>query len=81
MNVEVDDVTQPTRQREVAALVEQLTRSAPDKVAVEMEPKSDSPAITAYEKFTLADLLKDRNEITQIGFRLAHRMRYRAVHS
>ena len=79
VNVEVDDVMQPKRQREIAAVVEQLARFAPNKVAVEMEPKPDTHTIAAYEKFTPADLLKDRNDITQIGFRLAHRMKHRAV--
>ena len=79
VNVEVDDVTQPKRQREIAALVEQLARFAPTKVAVEMEPTPNTSAIAAYGKFTPADLLTDRNEITQIGFRLAHRMKHRAV--
>lgn len=79
VNIQVDDVTQPKRQRQIAALVEQLARFAPTKVAVEMEPKSDTSAIAAYEKFTPADLLKNRNEITQIGFRLAYRMKHRAV--
>ena len=79
VNIQVDDVTQPKRQREIALLVEQLARFAPTKVAVEMEPRPDIAAIAAYEKFTPADLLKDRNEITQIGFRLAHRMKHRSV--
>ena len=79
VNVEVDEVAQPKRQREIAALVEQLARFAPTKVAVEMEPKPDTFAIAAYEKYTHVDSLIDRNEITQIGFRLAHRMKHGAV--
>ena len=79
VNVQVDDVTLPKRQREIAALVEQLARFAPTKVAVEMEPTPHTAEIAAYEKFAPADLLTDRNEITQIGFRLAHRMKHRAV--
>jgi len=79
VNVEVDDVTLPKRQRELAALTEQLARFAPPKVAVEMVPKLDTFAIAEYEKFTPAVLLKDRNEIVQIGFRLAHRMKHRTV--
>ncbi|MBC7710257.1 MAG: hypothetical protein H7203_09360, partial [Rhizobacter sp.] len=67
------------RQRELAALIEQLARFAPTKVAVEMEPQAGTAEVAAYQKFTPADLLKDRNEITQIGFRLAHRMKHRSV--
>jgi hypothetical protein len=79
VNIEADDVTLPKRQRELAALAEQLARFAPTKIAVEMVPKLDTMAIAAYEKFTPADLLKDRDEITQIAFRLAHRMKHSAV--
>ena len=79
VNVAVDDVTLPKRQRELAALTEQLARFAPTKVAVEMVPKLNTFAISAYENFTPATLLKDRNEITQIGFRLANRMKHQAV--
>jgi len=50
-----------------------LAQFAPTKVAVEMVPKLDSFAVADYEKFSPNDLLKDRNEITQIGFRLAQR--------
>ena len=79
VNVEVDDVTAPKRQRELAVLTEQLARFAPTKVAVEMVPKRDTFAIAEYAKFTPAALLKDRNEIVQIGFRLAHRMKHPSV--
>lgn len=79
VNIEADDVTLPKRQLELAVLAEQLARFAPTKVAVEMVPTLDSFVIAAYEKFTPADLLNDRNEIAQIGFRLAKRMKHRAV--
>jgi hypothetical protein len=80
-NMAADDVTKPRRQKELAQLTEQLARFAPTKVMVEMVPSKDSATIPAYEKFTPADLLKDKNEITQIGFRLAHRMKHSAVYA
>ncbi len=81
VNMATDDVTSPRRQKELAQLTEQLARFAPTKVMVEMQPATDSATIPAYEKFTSADLLKDKNEITQIGFRLAHRMKHKAVYA
>jgi Family of unknown function (DUF5694) len=81
INLEVDDVTKPKRQKELVTLTEQLAKFAPTKVAVEMVPRLDSPTIPAYEKFTPAELLKDKNEIVQIGFRLAHRMKHTAVYA
>lgn len=46
-----------------------------------MVPKLDSFAVADYEKFSPNDLLKDRNEITQIGFRLAQRMKHSVVYA
>jgi Family of unknown function (DUF5694) len=80
-NMAADDVTKPHRQKQLARLTEQLARFAPTKIMVEMQPANDSATIPAFEKFTPADLLKDRNEITQIGFRLAHRMKHAAVYA
>jgi Family of unknown function (DUF5694) len=81
VNMQVDDVTQPKRQKELAALVEQLTKFAPTKVAVEVTARTDDFVYPAYRTFTPADLLKDKNEITQIGFRLAHRMKHENVYA
>ncbi len=72
-------MTLPKRQRELAVLTKQLVKFAPTKVAVEMVPKPHTFAIAEYEKFTPTALLKDRNEIVQIGFRLAHRLKHRTV--
>jgi hypothetical protein len=79
INLEVDDVTKPRRQKELATLTAQLAKFSPTKVAVEMMPRLDTPTIPAFERFTPAELLKDKNEIVQIGFRLAHHMKHTAV--
>jgi hypothetical protein len=80
-NIESDDVTTPKRQKELVALNAQLAKFAPTKIAVEMTPKNDAATVPAYERFTPAELLKDKNEITQIGFRLAHHMKHTAVYA
>lgn len=79
VNIQADDVRLPKRQRELAALAEQLARFAPTKIAVEMVPTPDAFAVANYDKFLPADLLKDRDEISQIAFRLAHRMKHSTV--
>ena len=80
-NVKADDVTAPRRQQELADLTRQLAKFAPTKVMVEMVPAKDSAKIDAYEKFSSADLLKDKNEITQIGFRLARHLNHESVYA
>jgi Family of unknown function (DUF5694) len=81
INLEVDDVTKPRRQKELSELSEQLAKFAPTKVAVEMVPRLDDPTVPAYEKFSAETLSKDKNEIVQIGFRLAHRMKHTSVYA
>ncbi len=79
VNTQVDDVTEPKWQRELAALAERLAKFTPTKVAVEVVSRADDFVYADYRKFSPADFLKDKNEITQIGFRLAHRMKHDSV--
>jgi Family of unknown function (DUF5694) len=81
INLEVDDVTKPRRQKELAVLTDQLAKFSPTKVAVEMMPRLDDPTVPSYEKFSAETLSKDKNEIVQIGFRLAQRMKHTAVYA
>lgn len=67
-NMNVDDVLAPKRQAELAAITDPLARFKPDKVAVEW------PRDTVEERFPkyLAGTLPpSRNEVVQLGFRLA----------
>lgn len=71
-NVEADDPTSPRRQKELVALADALAQFKPTKVMVEYEAKGPDFAVADYRKFTSNQLKTDRNETTQIGFRLAH---------
>jgi len=70
----VDDVLASNRQREIADLVERLAAWHPEQVAVEW-PANDADSITAqYARYRSGSLAPTRNEVVQIGFRLANRL-------
>jgi hypothetical protein len=76
-NMEADDVLQPERQAQIHAVVEALANFEPSLVAVEW------PADVTDERYRqyLADELEpSRNEVVQLGFRLAERAGLDRVH-
>ena len=79
VNVKVDDVTAPHRQRELAALADAIAAFRPTRVMVETERPGPSHDVTDYARFTPARLGLDRNEITQIGYRIAYRAGLKSV--
>lgn len=79
-NVEADDVTSPRRQKELAALAVQLQRFKPTRVAVEVTVDSADLQVAAYRTFTPADLGTSKNEIVQIGYRVARAAGLPEVH-
>lgn len=80
VNATVDDVTSQRRQRELAALADQLARFRPSKILVEVEAAGPDLAVVSYRSFTPATLATDRNEIVQVGFRLARKLGHAAVY-
>lgn len=78
-NTQADDVLAPGRQEEIARLVEVLERFEPTKIAVEAEFNDD--AVTRrYEEYTAGEYELTRNEIDQIGYRLARRLGHETVY-
>jgi hypothetical protein len=78
-NMEADDVTRPRRQAEIAAVAEALATWRPTRVLVERQrpaPFTDD----LYPAFRLEDLATDRNEVVQIGFRLARMLGHEEVY-
>ena len=67
-NLTVDDVLEPKRQGEIAALTEALARFKPTKVGVEWP--ADLVA-ERYKQYLAGTLSPSRNEVVQLGFRLA----------
>lgn len=76
---EVDDVLAPRRQAELAALVARLAEFRPDQIAVEFQPGDSATLRDWYAQFR-AGTLQNRNEVVQIGMRLARDLGHDAVH-
>lgn len=72
-DVNADDVLAPKRQKEIVAITDALARFRPTKVAVEWD--ADVVA-DRYPKYLAGSLPPSRNEVVQLGFRLA-----KAAHS
>lgn len=65
------DILSPQKQAEAADVIERLKRFAPTKVALEMLASRQAKLDDRYAKFLAGSGTDDRNEIVQIGFRLA----------
>lgn len=79
---DTDDILRPERQQELAALLDALENFRPDRVAVE-HPYVRRDGLDSLFRQTLetpADSLRYRNEIVQIGFRLARRLDHETVY-
>jgi len=76
-NQQVDDVLAAPRQKELTALSEALAKFHPTRVAV--EGRADLTT-ERYAKFLAGTLPASRNEVVQVGFRLAQRVGLKEVH-
>jgi len=77
---DIDDVLEPRRQAELEELVQRLASWKPDRIAVEW-PFSRTDTIGArYAKYLAKTLPPSRNEVVEIGFRLASRLGHEAVY-
>jgi hypothetical protein len=77
----LDDVLSPKRQREIAALVDALARFRPTKIAVEREPRRAEALNARYRAWCAGTDTLTRNEIDQLGFRLAQRFGHDRLHA
>lgn len=80
VNMEAEDVTSQRRQVELEALAESIARFAPTVIAVETVSAEDDLSDPRYEAFTPEQLTTSRNEITQIGYRLAAKLGHEKVY-
>jgi hypothetical protein len=67
-NLKADDVLTPKRQAEIAAITSALARFRPTKVAAEWSAET---VAERYPKYLAGTLPSSRNEVVQLGFRLA----------
>jgi hypothetical protein len=77
-NMEADDVLAPRRQAEIARLIEVLKRFHPTKIAIEADVGSQRVG-REYSDYLAGKYTLSRNEIDQIGFRLARELGHKAV--
>ncbi len=79
---EVDDILSPRRQREIEILVKNLAKWKPDIIAVEFPAEKEDELNALYKEYAKGGkafdredesrpILSSRNEVVQIGFRLA----------
>jgi hypothetical protein len=76
-NVKVDDVLAPQRQAELARIAAALAKFRPTKVAAESAAET---AGTRYRQYLAGTLPPSRNELVQLGFRLAKTSGLRQVY-
>ena len=79
-NMQADDVLAPKRQAEIAQVVAALKKFNPTKIAVEGDVFSDRIP-KAYADYLAGKHELTRNEIEQIGFRLAKELGHKTVYA
>jgi len=75
-----DDVLQPKRQAELDELLTRLASWTPDRIAVEWPFSATDTVRARYARYLAHTLPPNRNEVVQIGFRLASRLGHDAVY-
>ena len=81
VNMDADDVLATTRQAELEDLAKRFLEFHPTAIAIEKSRHTESARDYTFGEFTPADSSKDRNEIVQIGCRLALRTTMRTQRS
>jgi hypothetical protein len=77
---EIDDVLKPKRQAELKELTARLARWQPDIIAVEWPISFFDSTQVRYARYRAGTLSPSRNEVVQIGFRLASHLGHSAVY-
>jgi hypothetical protein len=78
-NMQADDVLSATRQREMAELIDVLKGFRPTKVAIESRAVRRQRA-EQYADYLAGEYTLSRNEIDQIGFRLAKELDHQTIY-
>lgn len=78
-NVQADDVLAPKRQQEIAELAAVLKRFRPTKIAVEADYGTDAVP-KRYAEYLAGKHELTRNEIEQVGFRLAKELGHKSIY-
>ena len=79
-NQKADDVLVPKRQQEIAQLIEVLKKFHPNKIAIEATVRSEKVA-QQYSDYLTGKYTLSRNEIDQIGYRLAKELGHSKIYA
>jgi len=77
---QTEDVLTPIRQAELEDLAARLARWSPDQVAVEWPLDFADSTTARYRRYVETGTTQSRNEVVQIGFRLARRLGHPTVY-
>ncbi len=77
-NLKVDDVLTEKRQKEIAETVAALAKFRPTKIAIESDPGGKRPQL--YQDYLEGKYTLTRNEIDQLGFRLAKELGHKQIY-
>jgi hypothetical protein len=78
-NMQADDVLAPKRQAEIAQVMAALKKFQPTKIAVERQV-GDQRIVKDYAEYLAGKHELTRNEIEQLGFRLAKELGHKSVY-
>lgn len=78
-NLQADDVLSPKRQQEIAQLIDVLKKFHPTKIAIEADVTSQK-AGREYSDYLAGKYTLNRNEIDQIGYRLAKELGHPSIY-
>ena len=78
-NMQADDVLSAKRQQEIEQLVAVLKKFQPTKIAIESDVDSDKAA-KQYADYVAGKYTLSRNEIDQVGYRLAKELGHKTVY-
>jgi len=79
VKMDVVDVLEPSRQAELEDLVARVARWEPDQIAVEWTLSFTDTTRARFGRYVAGTLPPSRNEVVQIGFRLAKRLGHATV--
>lgn len=71
----------PEKQKQIADVANQLAKFKPNKIAVEKIADQPDMTTSKFNDFTVASLLTEDAETTQIGYRLAQKLGHKAVYA
>jgi len=77
-NLQVDDVLTPKRQKEIAETVAALKKFHPTKIAIESD--AGGKRVQQYQDYLDGKYTLTRNEIDQLGFRLAKELGHKQIY-